>query len=82
MALRWRVTGELLCAAKTEPMDGDTYIGDRLHYELSVIQKAVVPDAAEATNGLWHWLHGECSRTDHPDDGRYGAMAQHYVPKG
>lgn len=74
MALRWRLTGEILCAAKSQPMKGDTYIGDRLHYELSVIQKTIIPDANEATNGLWYLLHGEGEK--------YGAMPQHYVPKG
>ena len=26
----------IVCAAKSEPMDGDTYIGDGLHYTLGV----------------------------------------------
>ena len=70
MSLRWRGTGELLCGAKSEPMDDDTYIDDRLHYELSVHQRVVVPDANEETNGLWHWVHGECYRSDHIDNAR------------
>lgn len=59
MSLRWRRTGELLCAAKSEPMELDTYIDDRLHYELSVIQKAIVPSLDEEETGRWYWLHGE-----------------------
>lgn len=74
MAIRWRLTGELICAAKCEPMEGDTYIGDRLHYELSVIQKTIVPDKNEETNGLWHWLHGECSASHHPNDVQRGVF--------
>lgn len=64
MSLRWRKTGEILCGAKSEPMEGDCYIDDRLHYELSVIQKTIVPDKNEEENGLWHWLHGECKSDD------------------
>lgn len=74
MSLRWRITGELVCGAKSEPMDGDTYIGDRLHYELSVIQKTIVPDKNEEENGLWHWLHGWCTASEHPDDVRGGTF--------
>lgn len=70
MALRWRKNGELVCAAKSEPEDGDTYIGDRLHYELSIIQKVVVPCENEEENGQWMWLHGECVISEHPQDGR------------
>ncbi len=70
MSLRWRKTGELVCGAKSESMKDDTYIDDRLHYELSVIQKVVVPDISEEENGLWHWLHGECSISEHPKDCR------------
>lgn len=72
MSLRWRKTGEILCAAKSEAMENDTYINDRLHYQLSVIQKIVIPDSGEDTNGLWHWLHGEGEE--------YGAMPQHFLP--
>lgn len=68
MSLRWRKTGEILCAAKSKEENGDTYINDRLHYELSVIQKTIIPDKNEENNGLWHWLHGWCSTSDHPQD--------------
>ena len=59
MSLRWRENGELLCAAKHPEKKDDTYIGDRLHYELSIIQKTIVPDANESLNGKWYWLHEE-----------------------
>ena len=71
MSLRWRITGELLCGAKSKPQKDDTYINDRLHYELSVIQKVVVPDKDEEENGLWYWLHGECNRSDHKQNYRH-----------
>ena len=59
MSLRWRGTGELLCGAKSEPLDGDCYIDDRLHYELSIIQKIIVPANDEDKTGRWYWVHGE-----------------------
>lgn len=59
MSLRWRASGEILCAAKTQAEDNDTYIDDRLHYELAVIQKVVVPAKDEEKTGRWYWLHGE-----------------------
>lgn len=74
MALRWRKTGEILCAAKCNPLDGDTYIDDRLHYELSAIQKTIVADKNESSNGLWHWLHGWCTTSEHPNDVRHGTQ--------
>lgn len=70
MSLRWRKTGELICGAKSEPMKGDCYIDDRLHYELFVIQKTIVPDKNEEKNGLWYWLHGWCTTSEHPQDVR------------
>lgn len=59
MSIRWRKTGALVCGAKSESMEGDVYIGDGLHYELSAIQKVLVPDRNEDENGLWYWLHGQ-----------------------
>lgn len=76
MSLRWRLTGEVVCGAKSEPMLDDTYISDRLHYELSVIQKVIVPDKNEEKNGLWYWLHGDCNVTHHPDDVRGGVFTR------
>jgi hypothetical protein len=59
MAMRWRKDGRLLCAAMTKPEEGDTYIDDGLHYQLSVISKAVIADVDHETNALWYWVHGE-----------------------
>lgn len=57
MSIRWRKDGRLLCAAMTEPEEGDCYIDDRLHYQLSVISKAIIADVEHETNALWHWVH-------------------------
>lgn len=59
MSIRWRLSGELLCAAMTEEMEGDTYIDDRLHYQMSVISKCIIADLDHEVNGLWHWVHSE-----------------------
>lgn len=56
MSIRWRRTGELLCAAKCDEQPDDTYINDRLHYHLSQELKVIAPDHNEGENGLWHWL--------------------------
>jgi len=53
VSLRYRVTGELLCAAKHPPMPNDTYIDDGLHYMLSVIQRVVIPESDEDVTGRW-----------------------------
>ncbi len=66
MSIRWRATGEMLCAAKCEVMEGDTYIDDRLHYQLSVISKCIVADADHEHNGLWYWVHSKIG--DKSDD--------------
>ena len=58
MSLRWRKDGELVCAAKSEPEEGDTYIDDRLHYQISVLSHAIIPDLDEETTGRWWWLAG------------------------
>ena len=55
MSLRWRCDGTLICGAKSKPRDCDTYIDDRLHYELSVVLKIIVPYINEKENGLWSW---------------------------
>ena len=41
----------------SEPEEDDCYIDDRLHYQLSVISKAIMADVDHETNGLWHWVH-------------------------
>ena len=55
MGARWRITGEIVCAVGTEPMEGDTYINDRMLYELSVEQRVLVADRNHKENKLWHW---------------------------
>jgi len=57
MSIRWRKYGELVCAAMSQPEEGDTYIDDRLHYQLSVISKCIIADQHHEDNGLWHWVH-------------------------
>lgn len=57
MAIRWRIDGQLICAAMSDPEKDDTYIDDRLHYKLSVISKAIIADVKHEENGIWHWLH-------------------------
>jgi hypothetical protein len=57
MSLRWRSTGELLCAAKHPEREGDTYIDDRLHYELSINHSVVVPARDEEKTGRWYWAN-------------------------
>ena len=59
MSIRWRKDGTLICGAKCKPEEGDTYIDDRLQYELSVIQQVIVPDENEHQDGRWYWVHGE-----------------------
>lgn len=59
MSMRWRADGTLVCAAMRPEEPGDTYINDRLHYELSVVQKCVIADVDHDENALWHWVHGE-----------------------
>ena len=56
MSLRWRKNGDLLCGAKTLPDESDTYIDDRLHYQLSVELKVVIPQEDEQRSGIWHWI--------------------------
>ena len=59
MSIRWRNNGDLVCAAVSEATDGDTYIDDRLHYQLSVVSKAIIADINHESTGLWHWVHGD-----------------------
>ena len=55
MAIRIRETGELLCAAHTEPMEGDTYIDDSVHYYLSQLTNAIRPSKNHEKDNLWFW---------------------------
>lgn len=57
MALRIRKDGRILCAAIHPEMEGDTYIDDGLHYEMSVIHKVIVtePEPQHSKRGEWWW---------------------------
>jgi len=57
MSIRWRKDGSLICAAMSEAQDGDTYIDDRLHYQLSIECIAILADINHEENGLWYWVH-------------------------
>ena len=59
MAIRWRKNGDLMCAAVSEPEEGDTYIDDRLHHQLHTITRAILADVNHEENGLWHWVHDD-----------------------
>jgi len=67
MAVRWRKDGSLVCAAMSDPETGDRYIDDGLHYQLSVVTKAIVADPRHKENGLWHWVErSEASEKKNP----------------
>ena len=55
MSLRWRADGRLLCAAKHGVEEGDTYLDDRLHYELAVLRRVLIPEPDEPESGAWRW---------------------------
>lgn len=58
MALRIRLDGRILCAALNEAEDGDVYIHDGIHYQLSVEEKVLVTTENEyhmANGGEWWW---------------------------
>jgi hypothetical protein len=58
MALRIRKDGRILCAAMHPEEDGDTYIDDGLHYEMSVIHKVIGSESMERhkDSGRWWWI--------------------------
>ena len=58
MALRIRKDGKVLCAALNGPEDGDTYLHDGIHYNLSVVEKVLVTTENEhhmKNGGQWWW---------------------------
>ena len=57
MAVRIRENGRIFCAAMSSPESGDTYIGDDLHYTLSVRHKVLVTQRFEEhrQSGEWWW---------------------------
>ena len=58
MAIRVRKDGTMWCAAHTSAMDGDTYIDDGLHYELSVERGVIValPMPDHEKHCQWWWV--------------------------
>lgn len=57
MAVRIRADGKtIVCAAKSEPLPGDFYLGDEFHYALAVELK-VLRCVGQDDNGadLWDW---------------------------
>lgn len=57
MALRIRKNGKILCAAIHKQEEGDTYIDDDLHYQMSVIHKVIAAEPMEKhkESGEWWW---------------------------
>lgn len=57
MAVRIRKDGRVFCAALRPAENGDTYLDDHLHYELSVISKVLVtePNEKHMINAEWWW---------------------------
>ena len=55
MAIRWRRDGRLVCARMFKAEEGDTYIDDRLTYQLAVEKDVLVADENCKENGLWYW---------------------------
>lgn len=58
MAVRIRKNGMIFCAALSEPNEGDCYIDDGLHYDLSVVRKVLVTtenDYHMKNGGQWWW---------------------------
>lgn len=57
MALRIRKDGRILCAAIHSAEQGDTYINDDLHYQLSVENKVIATQYHEEhkERGEWWW---------------------------
>lgn len=52
MALRIRKDGRILCAAMHKREPGDTYINDKLSYEMTVEHKVLVTDEKHSE---WWW---------------------------
>lgn len=57
MALRVRKNGQIVCAALFTECEGDTYINDDLHYQMSVVHKVIVTEINKdhLLNGKWWW---------------------------
>lgn len=55
MAARVRSDGTVVCAAMFPAEEGDIYIEDSLHYELTVELGLLEADPNHKVNGLWYW---------------------------
>ena len=56
MALRIRKDGSIWCAAHSKPEEGDTYIDDGLHYQMSLAGVIVaLPMPQHLDNPRWWW---------------------------
>lgn len=63
MALRIRENGQILCAAHTDPLPGDTYLHDGIHYFLSVLTGAIVASDNHSEDNLWFWnIQDDCKQ--------------------
>ncbi len=58
MAVRVRANGNIFCAAHSEPQDGDIYIDDALHYQLSEIG-LLLTDNNHFEHWQWWWYGKE-----------------------
>lgn len=66
MAIRIRKDGTMICAAHSEPEDGDTYIDDDLHYEMSAVKGVIValPMPYHVADPRWWWAAQAPSSAD------------------
>lgn len=57
MAVRIRADGTIVCAAMSEPQEGDTYLHDGIHHILSGELGVLVSEPMERHqhDGLWWW---------------------------
>lgn len=66
MAIRVRKDGSMWCAAYTEEEEGDTYINDSLHYEMSVLHAVIValPMPEHINHPQWWWVNDAPKEAD------------------
>lgn len=60
MALRIRANGRVFCAAHSVKEEGDLYIDDGLHYELSAVNGVLVTEYIDdhiSSGGEWWWRY-------------------------
>ena len=59
MAIRIRRDGRIKCAAMHRARAGDTYLGDRVHYDLVIAGALVTEPWGDARGRGGHSVHGE-----------------------